>query len=130
MMMNMCIILFIMLGIYNWLYQTLCDEMIMIIIVVLAWIQVFIIFKTERDHLHQTEQNKKQKKKKWINHRWCLLLGGKSIDFDTTTTTIRLEKMVNGKKSYIIFYYIENTFDGRGIKNSFHPPHSNILKDF
>jgi hypothetical protein len=58
-----------------------------------------------------------------------LLLGGKSIDFDTTTTTIRLEKMVNGKKSYIIFYYIENTFDGRGIKNSFHPPHSNILKD-
>lgn len=63
MMMNMCIILFIMLGIYNWLYQTLCDEMIIIIIVVLAWIQVFIIFKTERDHLHQTEQNKKQKKK-------------------------------------------------------------------
>ena len=90
-----------MLGIYNWLYQTLCDEMIIIIIVVLAWFQVFIIFKTEKDHLHQ--QNKIKTKKKWINHRWFLLLGGKSIDFDTTTTTIRLEKMVNGKKSYIIF---------------------------
>ena len=33
------------------------------------------------------------------------------------------------EKKVTSFFYVENTFDGRGIKNSFHPPRSNILKD-
>ena len=62
-----------MLGIYNWLYQTLCDEMIIIIIVVLAWFQVFIIFKTEKDHLHQQNKIKTKKKNESIIADVCCL---------------------------------------------------------